>query len=162
VSWIDQRDDLQSRARAFAPAARLVPIGWLRNSAIALRPFQFYPKSWTADQVLDRIPHECRHTQQQRELGLFWFLLLYLFSGARRARFEIEAEVAYWATLTGPDRDQRVGDSARALAMVLASWRYGWAVSASEAQRLCAEAAIAFIASSPTVPMRPSDRMGRS
>lgn len=140
MTWVSQRGELQDYARTFEPSSRLVATRWLRGRAITLGALQLYPASWTADQVRYRIPHECQHTKQARQLGLLRFLLAYLFSGQQRARLEVEAEAAYWRTLTGADRASQIGDSARTLAAALASWRYGWAVTRAEADRLCAEA----------------------
>lgn len=132
MSWLQQHEELQTFAQAIEPKAQLIAVSWLKERAITVGSRQLYPASWSASQVRELIPHECRHSRQMRELGLLKFLILYLLVlpilwAPHRVNFEIEAEVARWRLLTGDDRMSRIGDSARELVAALSSWRYGWA-----------------------------------
>lgn len=94
MSWVDRKDELETKARQIDPAVHLTTKdGWfwkalaaillvlsfgtfkrerfLERFATTIGPLQAYPREWSAAQVAHVLIHESRHTRQFRVCGFF-------------------------------------------------------------------------------------------
>lgn len=166
MSWLKDKEELTTFAKSFDKSAKLVTkkhwlflittwimFFWSKKArerymtrfANTIGHLQAYPENWSTEQVADTIPHESRHTQQMRMLGLgihpivgalpclilYGFILFPIYFAIFRVWFEIDADKErwwYWASERGVRNKEVFLRHAKYRALIVAGrdYFYSW------------------------------------
>jgi hypothetical protein len=159
MSWVEEKRILTNLAKLFEPKVvalhttdhwftrilawiiylitfgTVSPEQWRANTAISAAGHIFLPEAWNTNMVLEKIPHEARHTTQQADAGLggplvgmIPWLLLYISPipiglALGRCFLEIDAKKTEWKLM----RNDEILESAYRFAKNLSSSKYLYA-----------------------------------